>query len=122
MSDDGADESEDSTAPAGHTAETEVTGHHGTEPDPQRTTPTSAVSGERTLPMAETAVTALSPLACTDDASDGQMADHAPAPAESASGGSDCISGNQQGTVLPFGHDQSLICMTPGCHRRRRVY
>ena len=109
-------------APAGHTAETEVTGHHGTEPDPQWTTPTSAVSGERTLPMTETAVTAPSPLACTDDASARQMADDAPAPAESASGGGDCTSGEQQGTVLPFGHDQSLICMTPGCHRRRRVY
>ena len=109
-------------APAGHTAETEVTGHHGTEPDPQRFTPTSTVSGESIPPMPETAVTALSPLACTDDASVGQMADDAPAPAESASGGGDCISGEQQGTVLPFGHDQSLLCMTPGCHRRRRVY
>ena len=71
MSDNDTDELDDPTAPAGHTAETEVTGHYGTEPDPQRTTPSSAVSGESTPPMLETAVTALSPLACTDDANGG---------------------------------------------------
>ena len=41
--------------------------------------------------------------------------------AESASGGGDCSSGEQQGTVLPFGHDPILICLTQGCNRRRRV-
>ena len=71
--------------------------------------------------MLETAVTALSPLACTDGASGGQMADDASALAESASGGGDCSSGEQQGTVLPFGHDPILICLTQGCNRRRRV-
>ena len=121
MSDDGTDEPDDWTASAGHTAESEVTGHHGTEPDPQRITPASAVSGESTSPMLETAVTSLSPLACTDGASGGQTADDAPALAESASGGGNCSSGEQQGTVLSFGHDPILICLTQGCNRRRRV-
>ena len=51
----------------------------------------------------------------------GQTADDAPAPAESASGGGDCSSDEQQGTVLPFGYDPILICLTQGCYRRRRV-
>ena len=120
-SDDGNDGRDDLAASAGYTAETEVTGHHGTEPGPPRTTPTSAVSGESEPPTLETAVTAFPPSVCTDGASGGQMADDASALAESASGGDGCSSGDQQGTVLPFGHDPILICLTKGCNRHRRV-
>ena len=42
-------------------ADAEVTGHHGTEPGPQRTEPTSAVSSARELLALETTVTAFSP-------------------------------------------------------------
>ena len=56
-----------------------------------------------------------------DAQSDGHMsADDASALPESDSGGVDCDSGDQQGHVLPFGYDPSLICQTPGCNRRRR--
>ena len=57
----------------------------------------------------------------SDALSDGHMSvDDASALPESASGGADCDSGDQQGHVLPFSYDPILICMTPGCNRRRR--
>ena len=74
-SDDGGDGRDEPAAPADRTTETEVTGHHGTEPGPQRIAPTSAVSGARESLMLETAVTAFSPSACTDEAIGGQTAD-----------------------------------------------
>ena len=67
-------------------AATEVTGHHGTVPGPQRSTPTSAVSGTSEPPAHGTAVTAPSPSACTDGASNGQIPGGASALSESASG------------------------------------
>ena len=73
-------------ASSGRAAETEVTGHHGTAPGPQRPTPTSAVSGGSEPLAIGTAVTASSPSACTDDASGGQVPDDASALSESASG------------------------------------
>ena len=56
-----------------------------------------------------------------DVPSDGDMSDDASALPESVSGGDGCSSGDQQGHVLPFGYDLILICLTPGCNRRRRV-
>ena len=58
-----------------------------------------------------------------DAQSDGHMpVDPASTLPESGSGGVDCHSGDQQGHVVPFGYDPSLICQTPGCIRRRRRY
>ena len=71
---------------SGRVAETEVTGHRGTAPGPQRITPISAVSGGSEPLTVGTAVTASSPSACTDDASSGQMPDDASALSESDSG------------------------------------
>ena len=55
---------------------------------------------------------------------DGHMTDdEASALPAAVTGGADCDqSGDQQGHVLPFGHDSSLICQTEGCNRRRRRY
>ena len=53
----------DSTALPDHAANAEVTGHHGTEPGPQWTEPTSAVRSAREPSALETAVTAPSPSA-----------------------------------------------------------
>ena len=52
---------------------------------------------------------------------DGHMSDDASALPESVSGGEGCSSGDQQGHVLPFGYGPILICLTPGCNRRRHV-
>jgi hypothetical protein len=59
-----------------------------------------------------------------DAQSDGHMTgDDASALPAAVTGGADCDqSGDQQGHVLPFGHDPSLICQTEGCNRRRRRY
>ena len=57
-----------------------------------------------------------------DAPSDGHMSgDDASALPESGSGGDGCDSSDQQGHVLLFGYDPILICLTPGCNRRRRV-
>jgi hypothetical protein len=59
-----------------------------------------------------------------DAQSDGHMTDDdASALPAAITGGADCDqSGDQQGHVLPIGHDSSLICQTEGCNRRRRRY
>ena len=56
------------TAPASRTAETEDTGHHGTEPGPQRSTPSSAVSGASASPAVGTTVTAPLPSTRAEEA------------------------------------------------------
>ena len=67
------------SAPASRTAETEDTGHHGTEPGPQRSTLSSAVSGASASPAIGTAVTAPLPSACTEGASGERAHDGDPA-------------------------------------------
>ena len=119
-SDDDNDGQDEPAAPTRHTSETEVTGHHGTTPGPQRFAPTSAVSGESEPLTSETAVTAFPPSACTDGASDGHMSDDASALIESATGGGGCSSGDHQGPVLPSDRDPIPICsetrMTGWCN------
>ena len=120
-SDDDNDGQDEPAAPTGHTTATEVTGHHGTAPGPRRFAPTSAVTGASESLTSKTSVTAFPSSACTDGANDGHMSDDASALPESATGGDGCSSGDQQGPVLPFGHNPILVCLTQGCSRRRRV-